>query len=153
MGYHFLVIRLVKIYKYDNIKYWLVYREMGTLKYSSHKRHIFFFFCLSESRGVWDLSSLTRESNPCPLHQKVSVLTTGQSGKSPKALFLLANSQGYKLCSMRHFSHFRIPYDNPHSCLSQLERISLGCNKNGVKTTVTCQFFACVSGLTIGGTS
>ena len=44
MGYHFLVIRLVKIYRYDNIKYWLVYREMGTLKHSSHKRHIFFVF-------------------------------------------------------------------------------------------------------------
>ena len=121
MGYNFLVIRLVKIYKHDNIKYWLVYREMGTLKHSSHKRHIFFFFFfnfLAEPRDMWDLSSLTRDSNPCPLHWKGSVLTTGQSGKSPKAQFLLAKSQGYKLWSMRHFSHFRIPHDNPHSCLS-----------------------------------
>ena len=121
MGYHFLVIRLVKIYRYDNIKYWLTYREMGTLKHSSHKRHIFFVFFfnfLAEPRGMWDLSSLTRESSSCPLHQKGSVLTSGQSGKSPKALFLLAKSQGYKLWSMRHFSHFRIPYDNRHSCLS-----------------------------------
>ena len=34
--------------------------------------------------NMWDLSSLTRDQTPCPLHWQLKVLTTGPPGKSPK---------------------------------------------------------------------
>ena len=43
---------------------------------------IFFSFFLAMSCSMQGLSSLTRESNACPLQWKLSVLTTGPPGKS-----------------------------------------------------------------------
>ena len=42
----------------------------------------FFFFFLAAPCGMRDLSSPTRDSNPCPLHWECGGLTTGPPGKS-----------------------------------------------------------------------
>ena len=55
--------------------------------------HVLFCFVLAATRGLWDLSSPTRDRpNPVPLQWKHAVLTTGPSGQSRCSHVLLLQS-------------------------------------------------------------
>ena len=52
--------------------------------------YFIYLFILAAPRGMWNfLNQGNQGSNPCPLHWKYGVLTTGQLGKSSPALLIL----------------------------------------------------------------
>ena len=52
-----------------------------------------------------DLKSPNQDSNLCPLHWKLDVLTTGSPAKSPPSLYLLTHSI-FTTCEVDPINHY-----------------------------------------------
>ena len=72
---------------------------------------LFFAFFLATLRGMWDLSSLTRDWTHAPCGGSMESYTTGPPGNSQGPLFLLTDAQCLTSCCFIYSVHFLVVLD------------------------------------------